>query len=255
MNNKISNAIRLTKIFLYDHSPAILTGIGITGMITATILAVKATPKVLHIIEDKKEELDTNELTIKETVLTVWKPYLPAAITTAASAACLIGACNINSKRNAALATAYTLSEKAFTSYRDSVIKTIGEKKEKKIRDEIAQENVNNKPIDKAQIFITSKGNTLMQDTISGRYFKSDLDRVRKIINELNRQLVTDDTVSLNQYYSALGLDGIKEGDNMGWCVTKGLIELDYSTCLAGDEPCIVIDPGIKPLSGYDRFS
>ena len=33
-------------------SPEILTGIGIAGMITTTVLAVKATPKALELIEN-----------------------------------------------------------------------------------------------------------------------------------------------------------------------------------------------------------
>ncbi len=256
MNDKISNAIKSTKIFLHDHSPAILTGIGITGMITATVLAVKVTPKAIKLIDAKKYELQVDELTIKEMIIVAWKPFLPVVLTTVTSAACLIGACTINSKRNAAVATAYTLSERAFKTYRNQVIETIGEKKEKKLRDEIAQKEIDKHPVEGKQIVLTSRGNTLCQDTISGRYFRSDLDHVRKIINELNRELLTSDTISLNQYYSALGLDNVKEGDYMGWSVDGGLIELDFSACITkDDEPCIVIDTNIKPLTGYDRFS
>jgi hypothetical protein len=256
MNDKFSKIIKSTKIFLYDHSPAILTGIGITGMITATILAVKATPKALELIKAKKEELGYDELTSKEIVMTAWKPYVPSVITTLAAGACIIGACSINSKRNAALATAYTLSEKAFVTYRDQVIKTIGEKKEKKLRDEIAQENLNKKSLEKSQIIITKKGNTLCQDTISGRYFRSDLDQIKKVINELNRQLLINDTISLNEFYSALGLDSVKGGDDIGWSIQNGLIEPDFSACLSSDgEPCIVIDTNIKPFNGYDKYA
>ena len=65
MNDKLSNIIRSTKIFIYDNSPAILTGIGITGMITSTVLAVKATPRALELIEAKKHELNVGDLTFK----------------------------------------------------------------------------------------------------------------------------------------------------------------------------------------------
>lgn len=256
MNDKLSAIIKSTKIFLYDHSPAILTGIGITGMITSTVLAVKATPRALELIEAKKQELNVDELTIKETVITSWKPFLPAAITSIAAASCLIGACAVNSKRNAALATAYTLSEKAFTTYRDQVVKTIGEKKERKLRADVAQENINNRPVEKGQIILTSKGNTLCQDSISGRYFRSDLDTIRKTINELNRRMLTDNSISVNEYYSAIGLDHVKDGDYMGWSIDSGLIELDFSACIANnDEPCIVIDYNIIPFKGYNIYS
>ena len=48
------------------HSPEILTGVGIAGMITTTVLAVKATPKALRLIDDKKmavfDNLDTKDV-------------------------------------------------------------------------------------------------------------------------------------------------------------------------------------------------
>lgn len=211
----LSNTLKSAKIFLYDNSPSILTGIGITGMITSTLLAVKKTPKALDLIKSKKEELDVDELTIKETIITAWKPYIPVIASTIASTTCLIGACAINSKRNAALVTAYTLSEKAFVTYRDNVIKTIGEKKEKKMRDEIAQEKISNTPMTQNNVIITSKGHTLMQDSISGRYFRSDIDTIKKIINELNKKLLNENTISLNEYYSYIGLESIKDGDDI----------------------------------------
>ena len=36
------------------HSPAILTGFGIAGMITTTVLAVKATPKALSLLDEER---------------------------------------------------------------------------------------------------------------------------------------------------------------------------------------------------------
>ena len=41
---------------LKKHSPEILTGIGIAGMISATVMAVRATPKALQNIEHEKKE-------------------------------------------------------------------------------------------------------------------------------------------------------------------------------------------------------
>ena len=73
----VTKALRQVKTVLSDHSPEILTGIGIAGMITTTVLAVKATPKALMLIEDAKEE-KKDKLTVTETVKAAWKPYIPA---------------------------------------------------------------------------------------------------------------------------------------------------------------------------------
>ena len=254
MNTKITNFVKTTKVFLGKHSPEILTGIGVTGMIGSTILAVKATPKALILLEEaacEKEDI----LTPIETVKVTWKLYLPAVITGIASISCIIGASAVNSKRNAALATAYTISEKALTTYRDKVIETIGEKKEKEIKEKIAQDEVNKKPASSSSIILTSKGNTLCMDYISGRYFRSDLDTIRKVVNELNREMTYQNYISLDEFYSRLGLESIKNSSRLGWNLDDGLIELEFSTCLTDeDEPCVVIDHVVAPKYDFDKM-
>ena len=126
----IAATIRNMQTAVKKHSPEILTGIGIAGMITTTVLAVRATPKALILIEEKKDELEVNELTPKETVQAAWACYIPTAVIGTVSIACLIGASSVNMRRRAALATAYTLSESALKEYQEKVVETIGEKKE-----------------------------------------------------------------------------------------------------------------------------
>lgn len=255
MNNKMSNIINNAKIFLSKHSPEILVGIGVTGMITSTVLAVRATPKALGLLEGAREEKHGEDLTPLEMVKVAWKPYMPSIVIGAVSVSCIIGASAVNTKRNAALATAYAISEKSLLTYRDKVIETIGEKKDKEIREKIAQDEVDKKPVSNSQVIITSKGNTLCMDALSGRYFRSDLDKIKKVINELNRDIVTQNYVSLNELYYALGLEGLKNGSRLGWNINEGLIELSYSTCLAeNDEPCIVINYETEPYYDFDKF-
>lgn len=82
------------------HSPEILTGIGIAGMITTTVMAVKATPKALILLEEKKDELDTDRLEPKDIIKTAWPCYIPAAVVGSISVFCLIGASSTNLRRN-----------------------------------------------------------------------------------------------------------------------------------------------------------
>lgn len=237
------------------HSPEILTGIGIAGMVTTTILAVKATPKALNLIEEKKKEERTDKLTPIETVKVAWKCYIPTAVTGVTSIACLIGASSVNARRNAALATAYKLSETALTEYKEKVVETIGEKKEKLIRDAVDKDHVENNPVSKNEVFVTEKGNTLCYDHISGRYFKSDIDQIKKVINELNRRMLSEMYISLNELYGELGLDHIGIGDELGWNIDNGLISLDFSSHIADDgTPCIVVNFDTAPSYGYSKF-
>ena len=55
------NAVKKSTI---KHSPEILTGIGIAGMATATVMAVRATPKALRLI-DNAELKKANETSMR----------------------------------------------------------------------------------------------------------------------------------------------------------------------------------------------
>jgi hypothetical protein len=254
MNEILTKFIKNTKGFMRKHSPEILTGIGVTGMITTTVLAVKATPKALILLENAKNEKN-GDLTVVETVKVAWKPYIPAVLTGVASVTCIIGASTVSTKRNAALAAAYTLSEKTLLTYRDKVVETIGEKKEKEVREKIAQDEVDKHPISTSQVIITSKGTTLCKDSLSKRYFESDIDTIKRIINNLNRNINNRDYVSLNEFYHELGLEGVTNGDRLGWNVSDGLIDVDFDACITEDDrPCIVVEHLVPPKYDFDKF-
>ena len=75
----ITSLFNDVKMAVSKHSLEILTGLGIAGMITTTILAVKATPKAIKLIEDRKDELDINsteKLPPVEVVKTTWKCFI-----------------------------------------------------------------------------------------------------------------------------------------------------------------------------------
>lgn len=250
----LSKLIKNTQFVLSKHSPEILTGLGIAGMITTTVLAVKATPKALRCIDDAAYEKEELSLTGVEKVKACWKCYIPAAITGTVSIACLIGASSVNARRNAALATAYKLSETALTEYREKVVETIGEKKERNIKDAIAKDSIKNNPVSQQNVIITGKGDTLCYDKLFGRYFKSDIETLKKIENELNRRMFSESYVSLNDFYYEVGLDGVDAGEDLGWNIDNGYIDLDFSSQLSTDgQPCLVISFKIPPKYDYYR--
>lgn len=247
----LTSIAKSVRTAMKKHSPEILTGIGIAGMITTTIMAVRATPKALVLIEDKKDELGTDELTKAETVKAAWPCYIPSALVGTASVLCLIGASSTNFRRNTALATAYTLSESTLKEYQEKVVETIGEKKERDIREQVAKEKMVKNPV--REVILTEKGgNTICYDVISGRYFKSDRDTISRIVNDLNRQMRDEMYVSLNDFYYELGLDSTKMGDDLGWNIDKGYIKIDFSSHLdANGTPCLVMDYQVAPVYDY----
>ena len=252
MKKEIAKSLLSLKTAIKKHSPEILTGIGIAGMITTTVMAVRATPKALILIEERKEEIGAEKLEAMDMVKTTWSCYIPAAITGTLSVACLIGASSVNARRNAALATAYTLSESALKDYQGKVIEMFGEKKNEAVKDAVAKDKVEKNPVVTREVIITEKGNTLCYDAISGRYFKSDIEKIKKAECELNRQMLDDMYVSLNDFYYEIGLDSVKLGDELGWNVDSGYIDLSFSSQLASDgTPCLVIDYSVAPRYDY----
>ena len=271
MKNKFFKSMSST---LAKHSPEILTGLGIAGMITSTILAVKATPKAIELLEARKEELnkksfdeeintdyslknykEIESLDFKETVKTTWKCYVPSAVMMTASIACLVGASSVHIRRNAVLATAYQLSEAAATEYKNKVVETIGAKKEEAIRDQVIKDRIEKNPVTQNQVIITEKGNTLCYDQLSGRYFKSDQEKIKQAINEINRRINNEYYVSLNDLYDELGLEQTALGGLMGWNSDQKCLEVYFSAHLANDgTPCLALDFNIMPKYEYDKF-
>lgn len=249
--HSFASIAKSVRTVMKKHSPEILTGIGIAGMITTTVMAVRATPKALILIEDKRNELETDKLTPLETIKAAWSCYIPAALVGSVSVFCLVGASSTNLRRNAALATAYTLSESTLKEYQEKVVETIGEKKEQSIRESVAKDKLLNNPV--REVILTDKGgHAKCYDVITDRYFESDKGIIERAVNKLNRQMRDELYVTLNEFYYEIGLDPSKMGDMLGWNIDKGYIEIDYSSHLdANGTPCLVLDYKIAPVYDY----
>lgn len=250
---QFSSIMKMVKTSLSKHSPEILTGIGITGMTVATVLAIKATPRAIDLIEQREDELECAGLSVTETVKTTWKCYAPAAVTWGVSVACIISASKVNLRRNAALATAYTLSETAFREYKSKVIEAIGEKKEQEIKETIDREKIEKKPSNGREIIITTKGDTLCYDHFSDRYFTSSVDTIKKVENRLERRLLSEGYVSLNDLYFELGLNPLPDiGYDIGWNIDRGFADFSFSSQLnENDQPCLVLSFLVKPRPDF----
>ena len=237
------------------HRPEILIWVGITGMASAAIMAVQATPKALELIDVKKEETGADKLTATDTVKATWKCYAPAVVTGVLSASCIVYGNNENIKRNAALAAACKLSETALREYQEKVVATIGEKKEHLIRDDISKDYIEKNPVANNEVIMVGKGTTLCTDVISGRYFNSDIDRIKKAVNEVNRIMLLEGYISLNEFYYEIGLPGTSIGDTIGWKIDDGMMDVYFSSQLTEDgTPCVVINYERAPNYNFNRF-
>ena len=254
------------------YGPEIAVGVGIAGMITTTILAVKATPKSLRLIEAEKKRRnheikeeakesgkDTvgliDRLSILDTVKVAWKPYIPAMISGALSIGCIVGASTVHVKRNAALATAYQLAANTLSDYKEKVIETIGEEKEREVQKKVDAKKVER--INSTEPSFVRKGKPLCIEPISGRPFEMDLEDVKAAINRLNYRLTggMEECISLSEWYDEIGLKHTDVSDYMGWNIySDGLITVTEVPSSTDDgELCWVLEYAVLPHYKYEK--
>jgi hypothetical protein len=244
---------------LTDHSPVIMTGIGVSGTLLTAALTGKASFKAAEIIRQKEIFHQYDDYTVpfgtKEKFELTWKLYIPAAGTAALTIAAIIMANRIGTRRTAAMAALYSLSDKAFTEYKEKVIDKIGANKEQSFRDEIAQDQVNKNPVSTREVIITGGGEVLCHDQMTGRYFKSSMEELKQAENKLNYEILHDNYVSLSYFYDLIGLPSTTFSDDVGWNSDK-ILELKISTVLSEDnQPCLSIAFNYEPIRNYNRLN
>lgn len=254
---------------LKTNSPSILTGIGVAGVIGTAILAAKATPKAMEardqeVLQAKEEivpggDLDTSAgerlfRTYKEDVKVMWRFYIPAGLSAAATIACIIGANQIGLRRHAALLGAYSLMDNAFGEYKEKVLGEIGKTKAAKIEDEVNKERLHRSPASSQVVFVGT-GEQMCMDALSGRYFKSDAETIRRAEITLNQRILQDMYASLNEFYALVGLPAIEFGEELGFNIDR-LVDLHFSTLLNDcDVPTLVVGFRLPPKAGYDKIA
>ena len=240
-----------------DNSPALLTAIGVAGTLTTAFLTGKASFNAAEIIDEEQYRMGREEnrsLESKEKIVLVWKEYIPAVGTGVLTVVCIIFANRIGTRRAAAVAAAYTISEKAFSEYKEKVVERLGTPKEQKFRDEVAQERVNQNPLGDREIVIIGDGEVLCFDSFSGRYFNSSMETLKKAQNDINYLILSDSYASLGDFYGKIGLATTPYSEEVGWTTDKQL-ELKFSTVLSDDQrPCIAIDFQAAPVRDYYKI-
>mgnify|MGYP000652342376 FL=1 len=272
MRTNFGNIFRPIAKQVSKYGPEIAVGVGIAGMITTTILAVKATPKSLRLIEAEKKRRnheikeeakesgkDTvgliDRLSILDTVKVAWKPYIPAMISGALSIGCIVGASTVHVKRNAALATAYQLAANTLSDYKEKVIETIGEEREKEVQKKVDAKKV--EKINSTEPSFVRKGKPLCIEPISGRPFEMDLEDVKAAINRLNYRLTggMEECISLSEWYDEIGLKHTDVSDYMGWNIySDGLITVtEVPSSTDEGELCWVLEYAVLPHYKYEK--
>ena len=254
MKEKFVSVYNGVKGQVQKHSPEILMGVGVAGVITTTVMACRATMKLDDILveaaetrekikevaenpsyEDKYTEEDAKKdlvINYTQTAVKVAKLYAPAVAVGVISVGCLLGSHDILRKRNAALSAAYLTVDKSFKEYKQRVIDRVGEEVEKEIRYGIKAEEI-------IETVTDEEGNeTTVSETVKtmnptlysdyARFFDEaspcwqndpeyNLMFLRAQQQYANDLLRAKGRLFLNDVYDMLGIEKTKAGQIVGW--------------------------------------
>jgi hypothetical protein len=186
----------------------------------------------------------------------VWKEYVPAVVIGTITLTAIFGANHISTRRAAALASAFTVSQKLADEYKDKVLAKIGKNKEGQIRDEIAQDQADRAVAlaPNQDVQFLKPGMHWWVDGFSGRFFQSDMETVRGIVNDFNEDLLKSGSASLSDFWEKFGLDSTDCSDELGW-TDQGIMRPDYRLADTKYGPTYVISFAVKPIRDFYLFN
>lgn len=242
VTRKVARALLHTQ----KHSPTLMFGAGIVGVVATTVLASKATLRIDEILEDtntkvermaevketNSEYTDKDYLSDRVTVYThsalkLGRLYAPAIIVGTTSIALLTGSHIVLQRRNTGLMVAYAGLEKAYDEYRQRVIKDIGEEQELKYRYPTKSDsNKANKlgvvPDPQAGMSMYAK----FFDEFNQNWERNpeyNMLFIRCQQNWANEKLIAQGHLFLNEVYDHLGIERTQAGAIVGWVMgTEG---------------------------------
>lgn len=238
----MNSLLNKSQTFLKRNSATILTCVGAAGVVATAVTAVKATPKAVRLLEQAKEEKG-EELTKLETVKIAGPAYVPSVIIGAGTLACIFGANVLNQRGQASLMSAYALVDGAYKDYRKKVNEIYGEEAGAQIIGELAkdtyEETYEDKPVE------LEDGKRLYYDYYSKRYFEARPYDVQRAEYEINRTLMMDDGVYLNEWYSLLNLEPLDHGNDFGWNTSVNM-DAYWQTWVDFHHEKVVMDDGLE---------
>lgn len=251
----MNKLLRQSKVFLSRNASTILTCMGGAGVIATSVLAVKATPKALKIVEMAKEEKG-EELTKMEIVKVAGPAYIPAVAVGVTTIACIFGANVLNKRQQASLMSAYALIDSSYKEYKNKVIELYGEEADAHVREEIAKDHYKDEDIE------VEDGKQLFYDEYSERYFESTMEKVITAEYAINRKISTWGGVDLNEFYEALDIAPVDYGNHVGWS-SGMLFDTAWSSWLDFDHEKVELDDGlevyilrfaVEPMYDYEYY-
>jgi len=236
----MNKLLRQSKLFMKRNASTILTGAGAVGVVMTSVMAVKATPKALRLLENAKQEKG-EDLTTLEVIKTAAPVYIPSVLVGAATITCIFGANVLNKKQQAAMMSAYALLDQSYKDYKKKVEELYGEGSTKQIEQEIVKDKYNESDLS----IDDSDGKELFYDAFSERYFRATLSDVLEAEYEVNHILACEYGLYLNGFYELLGIEEVDYGNYIGWSSAE-LYETYWNSWIEFEHQKVTMDDGLE---------
>lgn len=255
---KFSSMLKAAEKVIVTNGPMILTGIGVVGTVATTVFAVKATFTAAEKISDAqfaksvKEGFENAEVSRGDKVKMCWQLYVLPVTLAVGTCGAIVMAQRINAKRAAALVAGYMALESRYTNYTDRAKEALGIDIDKKVRDELAQEQYE-KDLPPRTVMIIDGNDVLCHEAWTGRVFRSTKDSLERLERFINVQLSAGKDVTLSDVYDRLGIPRTVESDNFGWNgdgITGLHVEIRISGVEHEGKPALSFD--YDPIPTYD---
>ena len=230
--------LQSSMLFLKKNASTILTCIGSAGVIATSVMAVKATPKALALLENAETE-KRDGLTKIEKIKVVGPAYIPAVLIGASTIACIFGANILNQRQQAALMSAYALLNNSYKDYKKKIKELYGNDIDNIVQNEITKDKYNENP---SQV---ENDMQLFYDEFSQRYFESTTENVIHAEHEVNRMLTIEHSIYLNDFYVLLGIDRVDYGDYLGWSMDK-MTEIQQNSWIDFHHQKVIMEDGLE---------
>ena len=252
----MSSLLSKSQLFVKRNSATILTVVGAVGVVATTVTAVKATPKALMLLEQATEEKG-EQLTKFETVKIAGPVYLPSVTMGLGTIACIFGANVFNKRSQATLMSGYAFVDGAYKDYRKKVDELYGAEAGEQVRAGIAKDNYKEGEHDAIE-----DTKRLYYDFYSGRYFEATPYAVKRAEYEVNRTLMLDEGVFLNEWYQHLNLEPLDHGWDFGWsaCANSDMywqtwVDFNHALTTMDDGlECIIISFNQEPYPDFEDY-
>ena len=257
----IQSGLKLAKHsgkYLVKILPWVLCGVGTVGVTSAIVLTAKKTPDAKEELDEAKEEwenLPDKENRVKadyifKLVRIGAKHYWVVIAVATGSIVCFWLANGITFKRFMSALTALGLTTKGKEEIEAKIKELDGEKHLSKIKDEIDADRIKNDPPVTDKIIDTGLGTHLCYEPITGRYFYSNIEKIKRAVIVCRDYLQKDGYLSVNDWFNALNLDTT----DLQLCWTANSIEeindfdIETSSQLTPeDQPVLVIRYCVNP--------